>query len=306
MREKINSSRFFTEWKGHQIDDVSTFRSITLSERPNRPIIYFAGDSSLDNKAWVPSSSPGGEPLPVDVPAIYQATLNRPYPKPDVAFWLNHLLDDRATALNLAVEASMLRERDNDLLEHDKFIRDNIRPEDILVVSIGANDIAMKPTFATIRHMLQLAWLTPRSSLRKGTSWSLGHFRRLFKNHVEAYISKLVEKRKPRAVIICMIYFPLEANAADQASWADLPLKFLGYNRFPDQLQTAIRQMYELATKKIEIAGVNVVPCALFDSLDGKNGEDYTARVEPSVEGGRKIALQLQEIIEPLLIVEGE
>jgi len=302
MSEKVNTSRFYHEWKGHPISDVSTFRSITLSKRPDKPIVYLAGDSSLDNKYWVPSSnSVAGEPLPVEVPAIYHATLDRPQPKPDVAFWLNHLLQDRATALNLAVEASTLKERDNDLLDHDKFIRDHIRAEDILVVSIGANDIAMRPTFATVRHMLQLAWVTPRRSLERGTAWSLSHFTNMFKDQVQSYISRLVEGQKPRAIIVCMIYFPLEANASLQKSWADLPLKMLGYNRFPGQLQSAIRGMYEHATKKIQIEGSVVVPCALFEVMDGKNGDDYTARVEPSVEGGRKMALQLEGLIEPIL-----
>jgi lysophospholipase L1-like esterase len=303
MSQKISTSRFYFEWKGHVISDVSTFRSITLSLRQRKPIIYLAGDSSFDNKFWVPSSGPGGEPLPVKVPEIYHATLDQPYPKPDIAFWLNHFLSDRATTLNLAVEESTLRERDTDLLDHDKFIRDNIREEDIIIVSIGANDIALKPTFATVRSMLQLAWLTPRSSLQRGTAWSLSHFTDMFKDQVQAYVYRLVEKHKPRAVIVCMIYYPLEAGASKQKSWADFPLKLLGYNRFPGQLQTAIKQMYELATRKIQIPGVKVVPCPLFEVMDGKNKNDYIARVEPSAEGGRKIALQLKEIIEPLITV---
>ena len=122
----------------------------------------------------------------------------------------------------------------------------------------------------------------------------------MFKGQVEAYVSRLVEKQKPRAVIVCMIYYPLEANASGQKSWADLPLKLLGYNLFPEQLQTAISQMYELATKQIQIPDVKVVPCALFEAMDGKNEDDYTARVEPSAEGGRKIAFHLKEIIDSL------
>ena len=304
MNQKINTSRFYFEFKGHTIPDVSAFRSTTLSLRPSKPIVYLAGDSSLDNKYWVPSSSPGSIPLPVDVPEIYRSALDRPHPKPDVAFWLNHLLGDRATALNLAVEASTLWERDNDLLDHDKFIRDNICANDILIVSVGSNDIAMKPTFSTIRHMLQLAWLTPCSSLQKGTAWCLGYFVRMFKSEVESYVSRLVEKNKPRAVIICMIYYPLEANASRQESWADLPLKLMGYNRFPGQLQTAIRIMYELATKRIQIPGVLVVPCALYESLNGKCEADYVARVEPSAEGGRKVALQLSEVIDSFITAQ--
>ena len=37
----------------------------------------------------------------------------------------------------------------------------------------------------------------------------------------------------------------------------------------------------------------------LFDCLDGKTTEDYAQRVEPSVQGGRKIAAGLLERLYP-------
>ncbi|KAI9708216.1 MAG: hypothetical protein M1820_004170 [Bogoriella megaspora] len=301
MASKIPTSNFFQEWKGHPIAQVSIFNSITRATRPNKPIIYLAGDSSLDNKAWIPSPGPNGEPLPVDVPDIYPVVLERPTPKPDVAFWLNHLFGDRATALNLAVEESLLRERSVGLLKHDRFIRDHLRDEDILVVSVGANDIALKPTFSTILRMLQLAWLTPRRSLERGTAWSLSYSKDLFKNQLQTYVTRLVEKQRPRAVVICMIYFPLEAGASNQESWADLSLGLLGYNRHPEQLQSAIKRIYEIATKQIQIPETTVIPCALFDALDGKSAQDYIARVEPSTEGGRKMAVKISETLTPYL-----
>ncbi|KHN98740.1 uncharacterized protein MAM_03202 [Metarhizium album ARSEF 1941] len=301
MGKKINASRFYLEYKGHTISDVTAFRETIISQRPTAPIVYLAGDSSLDNKYWLPSSSPGGEPLPAEVPEIYKFALEPPHPKPDVAFWLNHFLGSRATALNLAVEASLLRERDGDLLAHDTFIRDHIRADDFLVVSVGANDIAMRPNLSTICHMLLLAWLTPTSRVRNGTACALRYFVNMFKTQVEKYVCKLVEKHKPRAVIVCMIYFPLEAQAANQPSWADISLGALGYNRWPGRLQAAITTMYEVATKKVRIPGVSVIPLSLSEALDGKLGGDYVERVEPSVEGGRKMASRLAAIIDPLL-----
>jgi hypothetical protein len=229
---------------------------------------------------------------------VYHAALDKPHPKLDIAFWLNHFLGDRATVLNLAVEESLLRDRDTALLPHDQFIRDNIRPQDVLIVSVGANDVALSPTFATMRHMLQLAWLTPRSFLEHGTAWSLSHFTKMFGKQVQTYVSRLVELQKPRAVIVCMIYYPLEAGVGSQTSWADLQLRLLGYNRNPGHLQTAIRKMYDNATKRIQITGTKVVPCALFEVMDGKSEDDYTARVEPSAEGGRKMALHLKELLD--------
>ena len=259
-----------------------------------------AGDSSLDNKYWVPGSGPAGDPLDVEVPEIYYHALRQPTPKPDVAFWMNHALGDRATCINAAVEASMLRERDADLLPHDEFIRDNIRKEDVLIVSVGCNDIAMSPSFSTIWRMLALSYLTGSFSIEKGDALCLPYFAHLFGTQTENYINRLCPKTKPRAVVLCMIYFPLEAQYG-QEGWADLPLKALGYSRNPGKLQTAIRQMYEMGTKRVKVEGTEVIPCALYESLDGTCKEDYVARVEPSSRGGRKMAEQLMTLIDKII-----
>jgi hypothetical protein len=290
MATKINPLPFYAEWAGHPVASLIAANAAIRAARLNKPVVFLAGDSSLDNKAWVPSAGPGGEPLPCAVPEVYKAFLSSPSPKPDVAFFLNNILGNRASALNAAVEASLLRQRDQALLPHDEFIRDHIGKEDILIVSIGANDIALSPSPATIRHMLQLAWFTPKSSIEKGTASSLGYFRHMFRQQTEAYIDRLVAKQKPRAVIVCTIYHPLEASASSQSSWADAQLRMLGYGLFPGQLQAAIRQIHESATAKVEIEGTKVVPCALYEVLDGKAEGDYVARVEPSVDGGRKMA----------------
>ncbi|KAH9826117.1 Esterase, SGNH hydrolase-type, subgroup [Teratosphaeria destructans] len=286
---KIHALPFYSEWSGHPLSSLQDVVSITRSTRPSKPIVWLAGDSSLDNKAWIPSPGPGGEPLPVDVPAVYSSLLASGKPKPDVAFWLNHFLDDVATAINAAVEASLLRDR-GDGKAHDDFIREHIKPEDILIVSVGANDIALSPTASTARHLAQLTWFTPLGSIQKGTASSLNYFRHLFGAQTQSYIETLVAKTKPRAVIICMIYHPLEADAGAQPGWAESQLKLLGYNRNPGQLQAAIRKIYEQATCKIGIDGTKVLPCALYEAMDGKVKEDYVARVEPSVGGGRKMA----------------
>ena len=293
---KINRSRFYMEWKGHQIQDLTTFLTITSAQRPGKPVVYLAGDSSLDNKYWVSSDNE----VQVKVPEIYNHTLNKPTPKPDVSFWMNHLLGDRATCINTAVEESMLRDRDEGLLAHDKFIRDNIRSEDVLVVSVGANDIALRPLPCTVRHMLQLAWATPRSTLENGTAWSLKYFKDMFGTKVQDYVDRMTSKTRPRAVIICMIYYPLESGLGQQ-SWADTQLKALGYNTWHGQLQTVISHLYRVATQNIKVEGTEIVPCALHEVLDGKTAKDYTARVEPNEEGGKKMAVKFVELVDQIL-----
>ncbi|KAF1919887.1 hypothetical protein BDU57DRAFT_513195 [Ampelomyces quisqualis] len=295
--QKIDATKFYQEYKGHPLSDLVTFREITHAERPNKPVIYLAGDSSLDNKFWLSKSVADFD---VKIPAIYDKTLEKPEPKPDVSFWLNHLLGERATCINTAVEESMLRERDHRLLSHDEFIRDNLRSEDTLIVSVGSNDVAFEPSPRTMAHMFQLAWLTPRRKLEDGTASALQYFRHMFRDDVQDYVTRLTSKTKPRAVVICMIYFPLQSQFG-QKSWADLKLRALGYNSYPERLQLAIRSLYDIATKQIKVDGTRIVPCGLHTVLDGKHPELYTERVEPNEEGGWKMAVKFMELIEGLL-----
>jgi hypothetical protein len=85
----------------------------------------------------------------------------------DIAYWLNkHLVDrrqgHRMVAVNGAVEESTVGDRACcNLLPQDRFIRDNITENDTLIVSVGGNDIALKPAPCTIVNMLLLARCMP-------------------------------------------------------------------------------------------------------------------------------------------------
>ncbi|KIW06092.1 uncharacterized protein PV09_03262 [Verruconis gallopava] len=301
--ERIAPLGFYTEWKGHLLADLKRLFANSLVARGDRPVVWLAGDSSLDNKAWISANGSGGVPLPVSVPDIYTMCFKSLTPmKPDVAFWMNHYLGDRATAINAAVEASLLRERSGGfLLPHDRLVRDNIRAQDVLVVSVGANDIALSPTVCTALNMLWLARLSSQEGVEKGTARALSHFKKLFGREVERYVKALVGTTKPAAVVVCMIYYPLEASRFGEPSWADAPLKALKYDTHPQKVQAAIRAIYEQATMKISVPGTKVIPLPLFDVLDGKTPEDYVERVEPSVQGGRKMSQMLTKLILPLL-----
>ena len=82
------------------------------------------------------------------------------------------------------------------------------------------------------------------------------------------------------------IYYPDEKPGQ---SWADPSLSALGYNSDPQKLQLLIDKVFSDATEKINIPGTRVIPVPLSKVLDGKNPEDYSARVEPSISGGRKM-----------------
>ena len=162
-----------------------------------------------------------------------------------------------------------------------------------------------------------------------------------YHTRVEKYIRTLVEKTKPKMILVCMIYYPdLNPNTM---SWADLPLSFLRYQQKPSKLQGLISKAFEHATswvgrmmlmhntlrnqcgrvtKKltfcpsfyrkpcfphsaIQVPGTQVIPVPLFTVLDGKHSEEYCERVEPSPSGGKLMARMFLEIIDHRLAAEG-
>lgn len=70
----------------------------------------------------------------------------------------------------IKVEATTLNERCLRLRPQDKFLRDNLSSSDVLIVSIGGNDIALAPTPCTIASVAGLLCL-PLSCLENGKSF---------------------------------------------------------------------------------------------------------------------------------------
>jgi len=305
--DKINADNFYSEYHGHHVAHIAKVYEHLRGPDGNRPCVFFAGDSSLDNKYWFNDWGKATNG--------YESILSPPKMKQDIAFWMNDEAQSRNLpwfALNTSVEASALIDRSiGVLLAQDKFIQDNIRETDTLIVSVGGNDIALKPTAATIANMLALVYFSTESWVQSAKScqcgkWSCGkctfrplglnYFIDLFSNKVRDYVERLVSKHKPKRVIICMIYFPQEQKI--EPCWADPALGALGYNRSPSKLQRVIETVFHLATQNIQIEGTEVVAFPLFKVLDGKNPDDYRARVEPSPLGGEKMAKALTTVVE--------
>lgn len=152
MNNKVRATSFYSEYHGHKVRDLER---VYAALRPNcESMIWTAGDSTLDNKYWFSDNRPAV--------GAYQEVLDPPISNADVTFWLNKLSLDgrnngnRLAAINTAVEATTLNERTFHLRSQDKFLRDNIGPNDILVVSVGGNDIALAPLPMTICSIVGL------------------------------------------------------------------------------------------------------------------------------------------------------
>jgi hypothetical protein len=294
----IDSARFYGQYRGHPLPDVAALHQVARDR--GDALVFIAGDSSMDNKHWLYPGTKSGERVLFDStftgpsPAQYAPLLHPPRAVKDVAYWMNRIAADeerRVTVLNLAVEESTLEERRAELTPHDCFIRDHIQPHDALIVSVGGNDVILKPTARTTAAAVSLL-LSPLGLIDCGLAPGFTYFQQMFKGDVEAYVHKLTEKSLPRAVLPCMIYFP---DKRATGGWADSTLRLMRYDVMPKKLQSVIRKLYSAATAQIRVPGTQVVPVPLFAVLDGDESADYVQRVEPSAQGGLKIARLLSE-----------
>lgn len=277
---------FYSNYNGHPPEHLSQILNLPSI---NTPLIFLAGDSTLDNKYWLPPCDK------VHPNRHYQQILSNGPISRDIAYWLAELYPvESFTPINCAVEASTLRQRlKSGLLPQDVLIREHIGSNDILVVSVGGNDIALSPTIMTVFAVL--------ANVYGGGSWGMPTLSSIFHDGIKQYIEMLVSKQKPRLVVICMLYFPDE-TVSD--SWASLTLRALRYNSQPHMLQSSIVRVFENAIKNITIDGCPIVFAPLFDALDGKRTEDYVERVEPSERGGNAVASLLKKVIDDALVDE--
>lgn len=319
--------QFSYNYFGHPPEHLTTLVSAWRKERKN--IVFLAGDSSLDNKVWIPTLDqerllPCYNPLLEDDEK--KANISG---VPDVAHWWNTYLDvmayslpEKWQVLNCAVESSTLLDRggalkDNpkfqifmkthaldmdvclhtNLLPQDRLINKYITNRDILVVSVGCNDIVLRPTLKTIVKMGQLLYLNSLKTMQDApqNAWGFAYFVDLFKTKIEAYIWKLIGDVKPLKILVCTIYFP---DVEPGESWAEFILNLIDYKRGSKGaqfLQATIKAIFEHATKQIQIAGCEIVPVPLFKVLDGSVSKDFVDRVEPSKTGGDKMARFLHD-----------
>jgi hypothetical protein len=275
--ETLDSRNFYREFHGHKVSHLK--KVLPALRSSSDAIIWLAGDSSLDNKYWFSTSRPAV--------GAYKEVLRPPSSKCDVSYWLNSLALERRrqnqpseghhcedssvkfSAINAAVEATTLNRRTFSFTEQDRLIQDNIAAEDVLIVSIGGNDIALLPSPCTITAITGLVLCTPKSCIEAGfTCYSvpfddcccgcgpsliscaggcppqLGYFRHMFGTRIESYVQHLTKKTRPKLILVCMIYYPDEAQVP---GWAGPTLAALGYDDNPQKLQLIIRKVFQEA-----------------------------------------------------------
>lgn len=271
----VNHDDYYKKFNGHNVNDLK--RIIKNARNLLTNFVFLLGDSSLDNKYWISKTS---KPI-----GCYKSVL-KGLMKQDVCYFINKELDRQNKnycCINTAVEGSTISDRiAGKLLTQDLVAKENLTRNDVIVVNVGGNDIALKPTQKTLISLNTLLKTKDFDSIH------FDHFKNLFKDQLQKYINNICSITKPKMIIICMIYYPNENSK--QKSWANQTLSSVQYDTNPGILQEFIRNIYKECISKIQIKGTIVKYLPLYKTLNGKTSKDYVERVEPSEIGGKKIA----------------
>lgn len=285
----INSRNFYAEYHGHTAKDLRIVCE-NLRVMGKTRFVFLAGDSSLDSKHWFQTNAPACNG--------YENFLQPPVMRQDICYHLNKYFEKTSiVCVNAAVEEATVCEKIGEtgqLNAQDMFIRNNITSEDVLFVSIGGNDIALKPSFATLFNMGKMMTLNKIESLENDfeNCWGAPHFIEMYRDYIQDYVKKLIGNVRPKLVIISMIYYP----SLLPGGWASGTLEKLNYHQNPLFLQTAIKQIYNHAIRKISLGpNVAVATFPMFEVLDGRNPDHYCQGVEPSAIGNKALAKAVVE-----------
>ena len=227
----IRCGSFYEQYHGHPIRLLREARDglRKIHGEEESCCIYLAGDSTVDNKYWLGPQHArsierdSGGRYTAEAANGYEKILTPPRMVKDVCYWMNRLIAESEVqntfVLNTAVEATTLASRSGGaeaccvvrcagkLYAQDELIRDSMRESDILVTSIGGNDIALAPSICTVFFLVWLM-LTPMCLL-SACHPATAYFIWLFRRCTEAYIKRLVAYRKPKKIAACMVRFTL-------------------------------------------------------------------------------------------------
>lgn len=282
-----------SHYHGHNVETLKLI--IAKARKLNKPIIYLIGDSSLDNKFWfIKNNSSMVKPN-----SFYSEFINETVP--DIEFCLNDIIDNKFVVINCAVEESTLEQRMNKLTEQDILVQTTIRNDDVVICSVGGNDIALKPKPMTMFAMASLLFLSDTKSLSTCTAIGFDTIRTIFYSNMKSYLEKVVKAKAH--VILCTMYYPHENNTIE--SWANSSLNLMGYNSNKNKIHSIIKSIHNNMISKIKINNaktMNYIP--LYEVLDSAfESEDYLFRVEPSHKGGIKIANSINSLLNNLMVL---
>ena len=285
---KITPDKFYSDTNGHSPKYLQT---ICNKFRQNKNFVFLAGDFTLDNKKAISKY--------VEAVNGYEEILHPPESIPDITFHLNTFsskLDNKNLIINCTTGNNTLNEHDFSskisMNQQDQIIIDNIKQDDILVISIGSNDIISKPTGDFISRLMKVC---PDQTEYVNYD-ELKYFAEYFYNNILTYIKQLCIKNVPKLIIICGAYFP--SITKGKSMWSNQVLDLIDYNVYPSKLQSVLSYLYNESLTKINIDGYNIKYITYSDILDGSDDDYYYNRLYLSNKGGYILSKKLWKFIQ--------
>lgn len=278
------STKYYSEYYGHPINDLDYLVNNLFK---NKSKIYIIGDSTMDNKHWLKSKS-------CESVNGYEKVLKSMVP--DINFYINYYLNQFEipyVSINAAVEESCIIEKSK-LNDHDKFVSKNIKDEDILIVSIGGNDVGTKLDTSMMINLVTSLFMYDPETIEKNPQKIIPEILKRFQINLKKYIKDIIGQVKPKLIIICGFFFPC---FHEQDSWANNMLNLIDYKKNYNKIHSVTKSIYEHGIKSIEFDDIEIKTIPLYEVLDFKDKNDYVARVSASDEGGFKIGRELIRII---------
>jgi len=302
QQEKVPLYHFYASPQGHRREDLQTVYD-GLKAAGCKKFAWLAGDSTLDNKEqfFQPDTR-------YDAVNGYQDVLLPAKMHPDVNYLLNERLflaqngtdaQNRICAINTARAGSTLGTRiegGGGLYEQDEFLRDHVSEGDVVIVSVGGNDLLqawqlLLSFFNDYNTAESISMLTPEASpkVKQFVDW--------FNHGTAQYLNKLREKGKPTSVIVCSPYYYTETPAFAQKNF----LMMLALSAVPaPNLQAFLRLISKFGTSQIQLDGAHVEHIAMYETINGKIPTDYSDGIHLSEQGGRKMVEALFKAIQTL------
>jgi len=313
----ICAQDFYAEHCGHP---YSYLKLIHLYlKRTKSQFIWLVGDGTIDNKHWLYTMNKKKlgamhhEDYTRDAVNGYGDVLNPRRMVMDVNYWMNVELEKIAphmASINFAIDETGVSERVDDIKgwvktskakmkPQDQHVIDYVGPRDTIVCSVGGFDIAGWPSSKTIGSIISVLGLGNEKTISDGTAMGMAQLIKIFKDKTQAYIELLTSKTRPKRVVISMVYY-LDENA-DFQGWASNTFSIVGASAASrldlNKLRLIVKSVYKLATCQIKIPGIEIIPCPLFDVLDGKDSRDYACFTQPSIQGSGKIARKYIQVL---------
>ena len=202
-----------------------------------------------------------------------------------------------------ASQADACSSQEVELLPQDKFASGRLGEEDTLIISASGNDFnhdeIHKVFEASLKEFPEDSQ-HDKEAFENRVRWVAEKLSGIYHEALQAYATKLVEKTKPKNVFICAYSDFYEF----QTGWATDLFKYVvggGDNaKGFSFIRELWRDLYNNQMQHIKVHGTQVYIVPLFNVLDRNDPMDFAAQVEPSVQGGMKMAIAFSDLIDAI------